>query len=481
MKRILFFVLASFAALCSSAQIEFRKTYGGTLDDEGRSVKQTLDGGYIVAGTTASFANGPTDLFLVKTDSLGNMMFRKSYGGANIDRGYDVAQLSDSGYVLCGYTNSFGNGGYDGYLVRTDKNGDTLWTKTYGGTDWDFLFSVKPTSDNGFVLTGGTYSFGNGGEDVYVIKTNSTGDTLWTKTYGGNNEDVGNEVQQTADNGFIICGNTDSFGAGGNDVYLVRTNSAGDTLWTKSYGGIYEEEGNSVKQTPDNGFIVAGYTNTFSIPGYDDFYLIKTDANGDTSWTKTEGASDNKRATSIVLTSSGGYAFTGLTTGALNQDPLFWRTDANGNYQYSGSPGGLDTDIGYSIEQTSDNGFIIVGSTISFGYGLLDVFLVKTDSTGHSPFWTSVDAIPDPTYCIKIYPNPFNSSCAISIPSELISNNNHISFSLFNVLGMEVNSQIMRSGEKFFQIDRNGLPGGIYTFKITSEECILGIGKIVIQ
>src|SRR5689334_20157735 len=242
----------------STAQIKFQRTYGGNGSDEGRCVKQTWDGGYIIAGSTSSFGAGAVDVYLLKVDSVGNVQWQKTFGGNNIDRGYSLDITADSGYVICGFTNSFGFGGYDAYLIRTDQNGDTLWTKTYGGTDWDFGYSVKQTNDGGFIITGGTYSFGNGDEDFYIIKTNLSGDTLWTKAYGGSNMDVANAIQQTNDSAYIICGNTLSFGAGATDIYLIKINPSGNVIWNKTYGGINEEEGNSVQQTSDGGFIIAG-------------------------------------------------------------------------------------------------------------------------------------------------------------------------------------------------------------------------------
>lgn len=481
MKKLLFvfLCLCGFAFFTASAQITFQRTYGGSGSDEGRCVKQTWDGGYIIAGSTSSFGAGVTDVYLLKVDSFGNMQWQKTFGGNNIDRGYSLDITSDSGYVICGSTNSFGFGGYDAYLIRTDQNGDSIWTKTYGGIDWDFGYSVQQTNDDGFVIAGGTYSFGNGDEDVYVVKTSSTGDTLWTKAYGGSNAEVANDMQQTNDNGYIICGNTMSFGFGQNDIYLIKLDAVGNSVWVKTYGGINQEEGNSVKQTIDGGFIIAGYTNTFSTPGFDSFYLVKTDANGDSSWTLIEPASDDKRATSIVERYNGGYTFTGTTTGQGNQDALFWQTYSNGGWFNSGSAGGVDPDIGYSIQQTSDHGFIIVGSTNSFGDGVPNVYLIKNDSMGaHLPYNFVSDLSPI-DYQISAYPNPFNTSCIITFQG--VQNTNNISLILFNLLGVQVNIHPARLSEKTFRIDKENLANGVYFCKIINEEKILGIVKIIAQ
>ncbi len=479
-KGFLFVVFFLTGGVCATAQIKFQRSYGGAMFNEGRSVKQTFDGGYIIAGSTSSFGFGATDMLLIKTDGLGNGVFAKTFGGVDIDRGYDVVQLNDSGYAICGYTNSLGNGGYDGYLVRTDKNGDTLWTKTYGGTDWDFLYSIQQTSDSGFILAGETFSFGNGQNDMYLIKTNSLGDTLWTTTFGGDSSEVAYSVQQTFDGGYILTGYTKSMGAGEKDVYLIKTNSLGDSLWTKVFGGMNDEEGNCVKQTLDSGYIVGGYTASFGLAGYDDIYLVKTNSSGDTTWTRSVGSPDNKRVTFLVQRLDGGYVLVGSTTGQGNPDILFWRTDTTGDWIGSGSPGGLNEDIGYCIQKTTDGGYIIVGNTKSFGTGLLNVFLVKMDSTGSSGTYNSVNDLANNKNHIEVFPNPFSRFTTIIIHPE-INQNESASFELYNVFGVEVRSKIIKNGETTFQLSREDLPAGVYTYKILSSETIIGVGKIIIQ
>jgi hypothetical protein len=459
------------------SQIAFEMIYGGTGNDEGRCVRQTSDGGYIIAGSTSSFGSGLMDVYLLKVDSVGTRQWEKTFGSSNIDKAYSLDITSDSGFIICGYTNSFGSGGYDVYLIRTDKDGNSLWSKTYGGADWDFGNSVRQTVDGGFIITGGTYSFGNGNEDLYLIKTDSNGNTEWTKTLGGANDDIGNEVQLTTDSSYVIIGSSSSFGYGEKDFYLVRLNSLGDTLWTKTYGGIHNEEGNSVFQTSDLGFILAGYTNTFSLAGYDDFYLVKTQANGDTLWTKIQGSPDNKRATSIVASYDAGFTFTGLTTGGGNDDALFWQTDSAGTWRTSGSAGGLSSDMGYSIQQTSDHGFIIVGYTNSFAAHPPYVFLVKTDSTGSHPNVISVNE-QHASKEILVYPNPFSKSFTIKFNN---SNTSDGIFYLYDVLGNNVRTVQVKNYSYVLQVQRESLERGIYFYKLNfkGEEAI--IGKIIVE
>ncbi len=363
----------------------WEKTYGGTGLDEGNSVQQTNDGGYIITGYTESFGSGFRDVYLIKTNANGDTLWTKTYGGTGYDDGLSVQQTNDNGYIIAGATNSFGAVNCDVYLIKTDANGDTLWTKTYGGTDYDIGYSGQQTNDNGYIIAGYTYSFGAGMGDVYLLKTDSVGDTLWTKTFGGAGDDMGNSVKQTNDNGYIIAGKTYSFGSGMGDIYLIKTDFIGDTLWTKTYGGTGWDEGTSVQQTIDNGYIIAGTTTSFGAGGYD-VYLIKTNENGDTLWTKTYGGTLDDFGWSVKQTIDNGYIIAGHTYnfGAVNSDVYLIKTNENGDTLWTNTYGGIDGDFGRSVQQTIDGGYIVAGYTNSFGAELTDVYLIKTDSLGNS-------------------------------------------------------------------------------------------------
>jgi len=286
------------------------KTYGGNNEEEGYGVYQTSDGGYILTGETYSYSAGQADVYLVKTNIDGDTLWTKHYGGIQIDYGYSVKETIDGGYIVTGFTSSFGLGGYNFYLIKTDNNGDTLWTKTYGGQDNDYAYEVHQTLDNGFIIVGETVSYGNGSQ-VLLVKTDVSGDTLWTKTYGGSGNEQGYSVKQTTDGGYIITGGTTSYGYGNTDVWLIKTNSNGDTLWTKTFGGTMGDFGRSVQLTNDNGFIIAGYTNSLGPETYD-YYLVKTNANGDTLWTHTYGNPYvNDYGRSVHQTDDDGYIISG--------------------------------------------------------------------------------------------------------------------------------------------------------------------------
>ncbi|HET6228360.1 MAG TPA: hypothetical protein VFF27_18915, partial [Bacteroidia bacterium] len=237
-------------------QIRFRNVMGNTGYDIGMSAQQTFDGGYIVCGSTTSVGSGNTDIYIIKTDSLGIPTNETSVGGIYVDRGISVKQTIDSGYVVLGYTNDVsGAGGYDICAIKLNALLKVEWRKNYGGADWDFGNCIQQTSDNGFIICGGTYGKGSGDEDYYLIKTNAVGDTLWTRTYGGLYQDEAKAVIETSDGGYILTGfsmSADTLG----DFYTVKTNSIGDTLWTNTFGGTQMDVANTILELQAGGYAV---------------------------------------------------------------------------------------------------------------------------------------------------------------------------------------------------------------------------------
>ncbi len=366
-----------------TAQVTFQRTYGGASTDGANSVAQTSDGGYVMTGWTCWPETACADVYLVRTDSLGDTLWTRRYGGAIDDWGNSVQQTTDGGYVITGLTN-YVNGAYaDVYLIKTDSLGDTLWTRTFGGTGDDQGFSVRQTADGGYVVAGSTTSFGGGGLNVWLLKFDTNGDTVWTRTYCGAGRAYGSSVQQTADSGYIVAGTTWAPWPANDLVYLVKTNARGDTMWTGTYGATNYSHGNSVQRTTDGGYIVAGSVRS-SLSGYD-VYLVKTDSLGDTLWTRTFGGDSEDMGRSVCQSADGGYVITGYTKsfGAGSYDFYLVKADSSGDTVWTRACGGASVDDANSVQQTADGGYIIAGETNSYGAGTGDVWLIKTDSVGN--------------------------------------------------------------------------------------------------
>jgi hypothetical protein len=356
------------------------KTFGGSNIDIGHSVKETTDGGFIITGYTRSFGTmSGRNVWLIKTDAFGNEEWNSAFGGNDDDEGYSVQQTTDGGYIVAGHTKSFGAGLKDVYLLKTDSLGNLLWSKTFGGIHDDEGYSVQQTTDGGYIIAGVTSSFSSGGRDVWLIKTDPAGNEVWRKNLGGLSSDGAWSVQQTTDGGYIIGGWTFSHGPGfiGN-AWLLKTDASGNEEWNKAFGGTGVDRAYSVKQTFDGGYILTGYTSSFGA-GLDDMLLIRTDALGNELWFKTFGGTGRDYGNDVQQTFDGGFIVTGYTLsfGAGGDDVWLVKTDINGNEEWSKTFGGTSSDIGYAVEQTSDGGFVITGHTLSFGAGVHDVWLIR--------------------------------------------------------------------------------------------------------
>jgi len=369
----------------TSPSPHFCKAIGGENPSWGHSLIQTSDGGYAIAGYTYSFSAGGRDVYVIKLDANGNLQWTKTIGGPSDDWGFSLIQTSDGGYAIAGYTESFGAGEDDVYVVKLDANGNLQWTKTIGGPGNEAGASLIQTSDGGYAIAGYTKSFGAGEDDVYVVKLDANGNLQWTKTIGGKKRDRGSSLIQTSDGGYAIAGSTGSFGAGETDVYVVKLDAKGNLQWTKTIGGENIYSGSSLIQTSDGGYAIAGTTQSFGA-GEADVYVVKLDANGNLQWTKAIGGPSNDESHSLIQTSDGGYAIAGYTYSfsAGGRDVYVIKLDANGNLQWTKTIGGPSDDWGLSLIQTSDGGYAIAGHTFSFGAGEWNVYVVKLDKNGNA-------------------------------------------------------------------------------------------------
>jgi hypothetical protein len=354
---------------------EWNKTYGGNRSDQGYSVQQTTDSGYIIIGKTESYSTGTGfdfDFWLIKTDENGNEQWNKTFGGTEWDEGYSVQQTNDGGYILTGFTCSFGAGSADVWLIKTDIDGNEEWNKTFGGIKDDGGFSLQQTKDDGYIIVGTTLSYAS--RDVWVIKTDSNGSEEWNTTCGISGYDNGYSVDQTYDGGYIITGETSIPG----DILLIKLDTNGIEQWKKTFGEAGFEEGNAVQQISDGGYVIVGSTNSYNATFYD-IWLIKTDAAGNEEWNKTLDAGNLERGYSIKQTKDGGYIIVGITEEYpyFLEDTWLLKTDNKGNKEWDMIFGGTDEDEGRSVHQTKDGGYIITGWTGPNSGLNYDVWLIK--------------------------------------------------------------------------------------------------------
>jgi hypothetical protein len=406
---------ASCNSRISSTPITWQKNFGGNGSDYGDSVQQTADGGYIIAGMTDSWGKGNGDVYLLKIDREGNEQWSRTFGGEGTDWANSVRQTTDGGYIIAGATESFGSGEFDIYLIKTDKSGHETWSKTFGGDTDDEASTVHQTDDGGYIILGVTSAFIEGWKkdgakrinpDIYLLKTDDRGNELWSKTFGGQYNDAAGSIELTPDGGYIIVGtigtirgvsyNEDAYLIPPhNDVYLIKTDAEGNEIWSKQYGGDNRDDGYDVWPTADGGYIIAGITETapYGTGRYDN-YVIKTYSDGNELWSKTFGDEDTEYCAAIRQTNDGGYIILGTMgikmgedSSEIGADIFLMRMDASGNELWLKTYGGSRREDGNDIDMTNDGGYIIAGTTFSFPSKSSDVYIIKTDAEGNTSPW----------------------------------------------------------------------------------------------
>ncbi len=385
MKKILLLLLTSHISYPTSLHAQtFQRTYGTSGSQTGTCIQHTLDGNYIISAI-ANDATGSNDFMLMKITTGGNLLWSKTYGGTFAETPYYVSVCTDGGYIMSGSTNSFGAGANDIYLVRTDSDGNLLWSKTVGGSASDIGWFVVQTSDGGFITCGGTNSFGGPTYNGYLIKNDSGGNLLWSKVFNGTGGEFFHGMSKTNDGGVIVTGYTSTNSFGSSDIWLVKTDSNGDTLWTRQYGKITEDAGWAVIETFDGGYALTGDMHKDTVtPGAHNTVLLKTNSSGNMQWVNVYGSIPGSEVGyDLLQTPDSGYVVLGNTNvyGNGSKEILLISADSIGILKWTQTFGSVMQDDAWQFRKTSDGGYIIVAATENFvANGNWDVYVVKTDS-----------------------------------------------------------------------------------------------------
>jgi len=367
----------------------FARALGDTSDEVAWSMTPTADGGYAVAGMTQSFGAGDYDILVVKLDSSGDLSWARTFGGPAYDDAVCVIQTPDRGFVVGGttYNSAAGDPDFsnpDLLVLRLDDGGNLSWARSFGGPGDDYFFSLALAPAGGFVVTGQTFSFGAGSSDMLLMELDSSGNLSWARTFGGAGVDLAYSVICTADGGCALAGITESFGAGDRDFFLVKTDKSGNLSWARTFGGEGDDAAWSMTQAPDGGYVLAGRTESFGAGSYD-FLVLKLDKAGTLSWARTFGGEGDETANLVARAPDGGYAVAGYTQsfGAGSSDMFMLKMDKSGTLSWARTFGWWDHEGASSVAVTPGRGYVLAGATKSYGAGMSDFLVVKLDKDGN--------------------------------------------------------------------------------------------------
>ncbi|MCP4580143.1 MAG: T9SS type A sorting domain-containing protein [candidate division Zixibacteria bacterium] len=451
------------------------KIYGLDHHEIGECIQKTSDNCYIIAGNTHSISFGGYDAYLLKTDLNGDTLWTRHYGSPQIEYGRWVVETADGGFMIVGSYNYYEPyATRDVYMVKTDSEGFETWTRTYGGPEDDYARQIKALPSGDFIVIGSTKSYGSGDYDFWLLYLNAYGDTLWTNTIGGPYCEYSYAVEPTSDNGFIIAGVKNGSDANAEDVYIVKTNITGDTLWTRKYGYSRGDRAFDIKETSDGGFIVVGYMTSESSSYLRDMYILKTDSNGDTLWTTTFDGGFEDWANSVRINNTGNYMITGKTE-RVQPDTNYVAVlcyNADGDTVWTKQISRGIYSEGNCIIQADDGGYVITGSTTNFydDDWERDLYMVKLAAES-----TDIDdypdkPVPDTFILMGNNPNPFNANTTIKYSLPTLS---EVTLDIYDVLGRKVQTfheSRLPAGSHSLIWNADGFSSGVYFYKVTAGE-----------
>lgn len=532
MKKLLpffLFVLPSFSF--SQPIIQWQKTYGGTAVDEASVIRATSDGGYIITGLSTSADGdvsghqGASDHWVVKLNAVGNIEWNNSFGGSADDKGYDILQTSDGGYVFTGYESSVdgdvssNNGSTDYWVVKLDNTGDLQWQKSYGGSGADNSYAIIQTLDGGYAVTGlsnttngtGDVSGNNGSFDYWLCKLDASGNLQWQKSLGGTATEQAFGIVQTADSSYVLCGYSSSPNTGmvtgnhgSNDYWIVKIDKTGELLWQRSYGGSGSDRAFGISKTSDGGFIVNGVSpstdgDVTSNHGDNDYWVVKLDSEGLLQWQKSLGGSGDDFGRIAFELTDGGYMVGGRTNSPNDGDVK----DIHGDYDYwllklnstgsivwkkclggslgEGAPPSLVPFM--NVIALPDGYFAMAGATFSTDG---DVIGNVSADVNDDNYWVVnfIDSSSIPTSAatlnngientITIYPVPVHDLLTVSFSSQ----QSQIVVSLYSIEGRLLLTATQHESQNM-ELAVGNYSNGIYFLKITDEKGNVQQKKII--
>ena len=441
------------------------QTYGGVSDEVGYITKPASDGGYIVLAHTETFGGGGRDAYLIKTDAQGNEVWTQTYGGPLNDEAYNVFQTADGGYIFGGRTEPAAESVDAFWLVRTDAGGNEEWNRTYGGTGDDEGYNLNLTSDGNYIMVGITESYAANDGDIWLLKIDQGGDTLWTKTFDYGGYDASNYVEETADGGYAIFGYTGSNTINYYDILLIKTDADGNEEWHHQYGDQFVNAVYMGRQTQDGGYVLSGHVMDMSMTVL--AHLLKVDASGNEAWSHSLGDPGYNSFPYVAKKDNGNLLAAGYTSsfGANLVDMYFSEFDADGIEQWSGVFGADSAETATTVTLLED-GFIATGVTNSFGPGDDDAYVVCFS-------WdTFVEQYASQTVSsfklFSAYPNPFNPETTISFELPASA---YVQLGIYDISGREVARLVdgeTSAGLHEIRFDASELSSGVYFAKLIS-------------
>ena len=465
----------------AGAQTPWQRTYGGYGVDKAYDVEATPDSGFILLGSTGSFGNGGGDVYLMKIDGSGDLQWSRTYGGPEVDEGRSIAVLDDGGYAIVGAASIGADGDYEGLLMRTDAAGDVLWQQHYGGPDWDVLRDICVLAD-GFAMVGQTYSSASGTGDIWVVRTDLLGNTLWTCTVDSPGTDAGNGIASTPDGSIVVAGSVRSLD-GDDDCAVVRLHPDGSQDWSVLFGGDSADVGYSIATTVDGGFVVGGYSESYTVDRT--MYMVRLNDVGDEIWSRTtSGGTGDWEGHRILQLPDEGFLLAGYSSafGAGMKDFYMWHTDPQGFYVEGPTFGGTSEEEAWGIALAPDGGYVLAGSTKSYGPGPEAVYVVRNYGSPNIP---SVVETFDPVgvaeamavSTIGIFPNPAPHDGSLrwsglppSMTTELVA---------YDLSGRLVMEWALKPGDRCN--DLNGLAPGSYHLVLSSKQGVVHSATLIVQ